>query len=149
MEGTPAVYFCRPLSLSLPLPPLAIFDQYYKNQPTDFLRKILPPCPPEYFIAVHPSSDPSFLLLPRIHGEGEDKKRRKEIGRGSGTRFGFASSRAPSRLSPGISSFRTPWVGKQHCCGQYEIFLRFHVHIFFSFLFLSFRSKLPFGFLPD
>ena len=33
--------------------PQAIFDQYYKNQPTDFLREILPPSAPEYFITVH------------------------------------------------------------------------------------------------
>lgn len=33
--------------------PQTIFDQYYKNQPTDFLREILPPSAPEYFITVH------------------------------------------------------------------------------------------------
>jgi len=38
--------------------PLAIFDQYYKNQPTDFLREILPPRVPEYFITVHVPAAP-------------------------------------------------------------------------------------------
>lgn len=51
MKG-PLVYLLQ-LLLSFSFP-TAIFDQYYKNQPTDFLRKILRPCVPEYFIAVHP-----------------------------------------------------------------------------------------------
>lgn len=62
---------CRPLPPS-PLTTPAIFDQYYKNQPTDFLRKILPPRSPEYFIAVHPS--PPFSFSPVSTGKGEDKK---------------------------------------------------------------------------
>lgn len=67
--------------------PLAIFDQYYKNQPTDFLRKILPPCVAEYFIGVHPGTHPPpipFLFQPpafsRVQG-GRNTGRRKEIGR--------------------------------------------------------------------
>lgn len=95
---------CRPLPHPLLTTP-AIFGQYYKNQPTDFLRKILPPCSPEYFIAVHPSPPSSSPPPPFPRGKGEEgKKRRKEIGRGSGTRFGFASSRAPP--PPRLPSFR-------------------------------------------
>ena len=78
-----------------PPSPLAIFDQYYKNQPTDFLRKILPPCVAEYFIGVHPGTHPPpipFLFqLPALARRRGCKHRgqRKEIGRGSGTRFSF------------------------------------------------------------
>ena len=68
------------------LSPLAIFDQYYKNQPTDFLREILPPRVPEYFITVHVLPRlPKRMLRPFFlppagterRREGGDKTKRK------------------------------------------------------------------------
>lgn len=106
-----------PAQLPRPSPspsPLAIFDQYYKNQPTDFLRKILPPCVPEYFIAVHPddrSLDWMFPSTPFSRGQkGTEGERRR-----GDTRFGFASSRALYKRSR----------GKGILCGRCGIFLRF------------------------
>lgn len=125
--------------LAGPPSPLAIFDQYYKNQPTDFLRKILPPCVAEYFIGVHPGTHPSpipFLFQPPAlarRGGQKHRGRRKEIGRGSGTRFRFASSRAADTL--GMPSFNG-----EHSCGQYGIFSRYSWP--FTFLLRGERSLL-------
>lgn len=61
------------------LSPLAIFDQYYKNQPTDFLRKILPPCVPEYFIAVHPGAPSTDSFVPPRFSRGTKANGRKPL----------------------------------------------------------------------
>ena len=147
MEGTPAVvYFCRPLSLSLSLSPLAIFDQYYKNQPTDFLRKILPPCPPEYFIAVHPSSDPSFLLPPRVStGKGRTKSGgRKSVEGAARDSVLLRRVLLLASLPWNFELSNSSWLGEQHRCGRYEIFLPFLPYIFFLRIKISkFKSYFP------
>lgn len=65
------------------LSPLAIFDQYYKNQPTDFLREILPPRVPEYFITVHVPATPQRMPRPFFSSPAgtERRKGRKGIER--------------------------------------------------------------------
>lgn len=61
------------------LSPLAIFDQYYKNQPTDFLRKISPPCVAEYFIGVHPERTlDRFLLFHPVFARGQRARKGRE-----------------------------------------------------------------------
>lgn len=61
------------------LSPLAIFDQYYKNQPTDFLREILPPRVPEYFITVHVPAAPQRMPRPFFPSPaGTERKRGRE-----------------------------------------------------------------------
>lgn len=115
---------CRPLPHPLLTTP-AIFGQYYKNQPTDFLRKILPPCSPEYFIAVHPSP-PSSSSLPPPRFQGGKGRRAKSGGRRSvegAARDSVLLRRALLLLlvSPrfGISSEgRRKGEAGEHRCGQ-------------------------------
>lgn len=106
---------CRPLPHPLLTTP-AIFGQYYKNQPTDFLRKILPPCSPEYFIAVHPSPPSSSSLPPPVSkgergggqkaAEGDRSRERHAI------RFCFVA-RSSSSSSPLVSGFRAKGEGRE------------------------------------
>lgn len=115
---------CRPLPHPLLTTP-AIFGQYYKNQPTDFLRKILPPCSPEYFIAVHPSPPSSSSLPPLPVSKGErgggqkaaegDRSRERHA-----IRFCFVARSSSSSSPPfGISSEgRRKGEAGGHRCGQ-------------------------------
>lgn len=66
------------------LSPLAIFDQYYKNQPTDFLREILPPRVPEYFITVHVPATPQRMPRPFFSSPAGTERRKGRKGNATG-----------------------------------------------------------------
>lgn len=98
------------------LSPLAIFDQYYKNQPTDFLREILPPRVPEYFITVHVPAAPQrmprpFLLSPgtaRRRGRKRNGKLKKQRRLYSALLRSVQNPEKPKRISS-FNDFRLFW----------------------------------------
>lgn len=98
--------------------PLAIFDQYYKNQPTDFLRKILPPCVPEYFIVVHTTAPSAGSFLPPCFRG--DKEERKENVAGK-ARDSVLLHRAPFERNAIYEQRRILAVNVQCLCGRYSM----------------------------